>query len=888
MSEVVSDDEIVANENVKPNAQVVPGSGKPQIVSPTKLANAGGVPHKSPMNVSAIEEDIVVDMPATNSVLAKEEPKDEIDEEVDYDDDFEEEALSDEEEYKPKIVTTSKGPTPEPAQPASRQNLVTIPAVRAQSPQINSGRDPSAMADIRKAMENEKMKAEMSKATVQNVSDGGKKGFLADYESTMPRFNLQDGANPVTKAALQRLRDLKKMERGPISRFTVEKVELFSQRPQTEHSMFLANKSLKYCNSKTVSCQTGEDDVEIGTMTDDIWTDDKEMQFPTLTMGQSGKAGDEAAQMLPFLRRTLPLFEASLAENRNRQMPMAAQLDAAAAAADAQRVRLNSAFGLPDSFVRRCIGADVTVADVSVCHEWYGADHTLILYTWPWQQRPPAENGSVLDSFTRPMQSLVALYPISISGGTILQPARCLYSFCRLSSLVVVSGKSHIIIAGSEMGSLLAWDLRDKPRPPTEHSSKQNSESSPPDLSDPDLAPFQGALWLPPAFSTDSFAFSSSQETERPDADISEEAEAKKNGAKAIGIGIHSVEICCVRSSDGTGSDPLIFALDLMGVVSFWRVLEFATQEGSQVKLALQGTISLPSSTHSLGSFIDARSLCVHPQQQMQFVVVGTSGVHQAHRHQRVASVSDGPSTFELLGNFDDEDQSLQLPTEDAAAAAAAIPPPPALSALAQPCSAAFNPFFPGLLLVAYAEGDLALFDCTMCVPTTHWSGAVSKAPNLHVSVAWSPCRPCVFFVKSLDTLDIWDLAVAAHAPVESVDIPSQPGASSGPNIPLGAGISSELYVTDKGHPVVAHNGQTVALTLSASLTTPLQAAPEKYSKDENSIDTLLVSGRESMAVFPTLERHSRKMEVPQNYVVERDVMRRIVGVFHPLQAWIA
>ena len=53
---------------------------------------------------------------------------------------------------------------------------------------------------------------------------------------------------------------------------------------------------------------------------------------------------------------------------------------------------------------------------------------------------------------------------------------------------------------------------------------------------------------------------------------------------------------------------------------------------------------------------------------------------------------------------------------------------------------AAFNPFFPGLLLVAYAEGDalssqldgspkmaagdLALFDCSLCVPVTHWASA--------------------------------------------------------------------------------------------------------------------------------------------------------------------
>merc|ERR1719421_1858567 len=100
----------------------------------------------------------------------------------------------------------------------------------------------------------------------------------------MPKFNLVDGSKPAEKAALKRLRDLKKLKF--LDKRSVEKIDLFSQRPQTAHSLFLANKSLKYSRSKTVSCQTGEDDVEVGINTDDVWTDDKEMQFPTLTMGQ--------------------------------------------------------------------------------------------------------------------------------------------------------------------------------------------------------------------------------------------------------------------------------------------------------------------------------------------------------------------------------------------------------------------------------------------------------------------------------------------------------------------------------------------------------------------------------------------------------------------------
>jgi hypothetical protein len=868
----VTDEEV--DENVKPhaNVQVAPAEAKPPIAKRTEP--------KSPLNVTAIEEEIVVDISTNRGKppVQQNDSKDEIEEEVDYDDDFE--AASDgEKEYQPTIRTSiSKAPSPEPDKPrmvSIRPDTAGGASVRTGSPGIISAREPppaqASREAVREAMEKEKRKAQMSSnigPPKQDTVSSGNKGFMADYSSTMPKFNLGEGSRPSEKAALQRLRELKKLQL--FDRRSTEKLDIFSQRPQTEHSLFLAHKSLKYCNVKTVSCQTGEDDMETGTMTDDIWTDEKEVQFPTLNMGQSSKAENESSQMLPFLRRTLPLFEASIAETQHRQLPAAGQPDMAQGTSDAQRVKRNSTFGLPDAFVHRCIDANVSIADLCVCPEWYGADHTAVIYTWPWKKRPPPDAGNLLDVFTRPVQSLIALYPIiGGSDGNILRPARCLYSFCRLSSLVVVGSRSHIVIAGSEVGCLLAWDLREKPSPPSDHASNRGSDSSARTTeADADLEYMTGPIWLGSAFSTDAMTFSSVQDFASPDADEDDPAKSKEQ-PKALAKGVHDFEICSVRCSEGGGSDPLIFALDLMGTVSFWRVLEFASNRGTQIKLALQGSISLPSSSHSLCGFVDARGLCIHPQQQMQFVVVATSGVHQSHRHQRVASVSDGPGTFELTGHLDEDYVGT-------------------IGATTQPTSAAFNPFFPGLLLVAYSEGDLALFDCTMCVAATHWSGAIAKSPNLYASVAWSPCRPCVFFVKSLDALDVWDLAEKAYAPVHTVDLASHLGAVAGPGVPesYGTAVSSELYVTAKGHPVVAHNGKVVVLNLPASYTTPLQRAPPRYDKDEQAIDTLVVSGYEELSVFPTLEKHSRKVDVPQPFHVERDVMRRIVAGIHPLQAW--
>jgi len=876
LSELHSDEEIEGDENTRPpgNAQQVHRADK---VAPAPVKNghsstpkaakpAGRAPEA--LNHSAIEEDIQVN---TTVVEHKKEPTDEIEEEVDYDDDFEEADDDDEEEYKPKHA--SQQPSPEPDKPSGK--LVSIRpdtslSRRSPSPGLNSARDHGAMADIKKAMENERMKAQMSAVVAApNGTEAGtgsaRKGFLADYESSMPKFKL-DAAKPSEKAALQRLRDLKKM--GILDRRTTEKVDLYSQRPQSIHSLFLAGKSLRYMKLKTVSCQTGEDDQETGMMTDEIWMEDKEMQFPTLTSGQSAQSGGE--QMLPFLRRTLPLFEAALSESFHRQMPLAsmAAVDAQAAE-DAKRTRSHTSFGLPDSFVHRFFGTDVNIGDLSVVPEWYGADHALVLYNWQWTPRPAPPPGQVLEAFTRPLQSLMGLFPILSTpgaGGVNFRPARCLYSFCRLSSMVVVNERSHLIIAGSEMGSLLVWDLREKANPPKEHLNRSSQITQAPTRdADDDVAHFQGPLWLEPAFSTDSFTFSEMQDMGgKTEDEFDDDGGRAGKMAQNDAAGVHTVEVCSVRCSEGAGSDPLIFALDLMGTVSFWRVLELATMTGSNVKLALQGSICLASTMHSFGNFIDARGLCIHPQQQTQFIVTATSGVHQAHRHRRKAAVSDGPRSLEL-----------PLQSEERGDIGGAT---------AQPCGAAFNPFFPGLLLVAYAEGDLALFDCTICVPVTHWSGAVAKAPNLFTSVAWSTCRPCVFFVKSHDTLDIWDLAERAYAPLETIDLTSHFGMPAAPETP--GIVCSDLYVDAKGHPVVAWSGKVRAFTLPLTLTTPLQVAPERYAKDERLMDTLLVEGCEKSFVFPTLERHLRTVEVKSLLAVERDIMRRIVAGLHPLQAW--
>jgi hypothetical protein len=387
---------------------------------------------------------------------------------------------------------------------------------------------------------------------------------------------------------------------------------------------------------------------------------------------------------------------------------------------------------------------------------------------------------------------------------------------------------------------------------------------------DPEIAHFEGPLWIGTKFSTDMFATAASTTEED-----SEENGFKVGGkgweSKSLTGGVHSVEISCVRCSDVVGGDTLIFALDLMGVVSFWRVLELASVTNASLKLAMQGSLSLADGSHVLGNFLGASYLSIHPQQQAMFVALSTSGLRQAHR-QRSTSPGDGPAKLELIRHPDEEEDCSPFNSI--------------------PCSAAFSPFFPGLLLVAYLEGDLALFDSSICVPVTHWAGAVGArtggkgAPAGPPSVVWSTRRPCVFFVKCAATLDIWDLSERPTAPIHSVDLTM---AMSGQRPPLESGrpACAELIVDSTGRPVVAHDGTVSVFALPSVLTVPLQVVPAAHPHSERPVEELLMKGHESAHTFPTLAQHRRAIDIPGHCALECDVLRRVLVGVAPLQAWV-
>jgi WD40 repeat protein len=440
------------------------------------------------------------------------------------------------------------------------------------------------------------------------------------------------------------------------------------------------------------------------------------------------------------------------------------------------------------------------------------------------------------------------------------------------------------------MGSLLVWDLRAKPKEPMQHSIQANNFTDGGNVdqlcADEDIKHFQGPVWLDAMFSTDLYSLSGGAKAGVAlDSDETDDTLSRIGGDSAGSM--HSSEISCVRCSEGMGSDSLIFALDVSGVVTFWRLIELASVQGSMVKLALQGSLSVTQGTGALCSFLSAKCLCIHPQQQLQCVVASTAGLHQAYRV-RLASLSEGPRVLHSTANAGIRAND---PSPSAEAAADAAPPRDQLEDIdherlgsgAEPLAAAFNPFFPGLLLAVYADGDLVLYDTSLCVPIVHWASAVGVTLELTVSVAWSPTRPCVFVVKSGSSLDVWDLAENTSGPVMVTDLAKElatPTCASWSHA-----ICNEVGMTPQGQVMVSHGEFVAVFALPARLATPLTQAANQRGAHEQPIEALMLEGANPVPTFPSLSRYHRGMEVPPQCLLEKDILQRVLASAHPLQA---
>uniref|UniRef100_A0A0G4H4K6 Uncharacterized protein n=1 Tax=Chromera velia CCMP2878 TaxID=1169474 RepID=A0A0G4H4K6_9ALVE len=458
------------------------------------------------------------------------------------------------------------------------------------------------------------------------------------------------------------------------------------------------------------------------------------------------------------------------------------------------------------------------------------------------------------------------------------QPSRALYSLARVCAVAVVAlgGKDRGVVAGSAHGSLMLWDLEQRPHVPVSTSSSNSKgkgsmggdggEDGETEGAASERLWWNDALWLRPKQLTDSALMDAG-------GDADGDAGAGYGGSESLlAKGVHEFPLVDVSASDphANSGDGLVFALDASGGLTIWRLVDNpggviggGSGEGEgpgqgEEGAAVQKFLVL---TESSGVLQGSRSLPDKVQRKpralggMHGRTVGGAAVKSAGG---VGGAAEGPAPLRLEGVGTDH---------------------------SSPVYAAFNPFVKTLLLVAFSNGDLILSDVASTVPVTVWTAhmrgsAASSGSFKAVALAWSPTRPCVFFScrspeAGRDLLDIWDLAGAASLPPGSASVGAPPqgdvekrvAASLRPVacVDLGEAASQSLGANDAlmssgsfgdggalegdkreggvkrlfvgpGEVVVSHRGCPLVLPLNPEIVFPVQKPPKSFHPDKDLI----------------------------------------------------
>ncbi|CAD7975083.1 unnamed protein product [Amoebophrya sp. A25] len=647
----------------------------------------------------------------------------------------------------------------------------------------------------------------------------------------------------------------------------VEKGDIFSQRPQRRLELFL-NARGPYAARVTRGMQTGEELLEEGCQTEKERGEEKETQCPTLggrsemsTSSSSGSSGsaststggtaagsgaatdgaDEgetlldagsAAQLLPFLRRVLPLFEASLKSRTS----------SASSSSSKKRKDTQICDSASDAGVLNQIGFEHwTPTVIQSITGYLGSPHVLAAFD--------------LAPETSVYSSCVVVYAadalaggsggkfnenigVSSSGGPV-RAHRVFYSFEKITCMSYFSACS-VIVCGTAAGSLLLFDMRKVVSATSSSTSSQ--------LAGTFLKSSPGVIEEPPTYSTDIFAlhsmgdldggFGGSHDVDMLGTTTASTTTAMQDHDDATLVSATALqppflgEIVSVATSK-----ELLFVLDVAGSISSWRLLD------QDPKLVYIGPTVMDKSG-PLAARVVAVPREISPQ-SASYVVLSLGG---------------GPPTCN--GNHDVLASAFEPPVSDTAGS---------------PHSAVFHPVFASLLLIGYLGGDVALYDTTLAVPLLHFkhdfgshsvAGRPSKGAKASMrGIAWSPVRPTVFFVLTGAHMQIWDLAVSTTSFAENVALP--------PNLlPSGFGFT---VLAESGRPLyMSKAGCLVLMQVPEKYTTPLKAYPTTQPHLQNN---KMFDSRNNL--FDTRNKDSlaymRKVLENKNTKLEIDILHKVL-----------
>mmetsp|Transcript_51481 Transcript_51481/g.135899 ORF Transcript_51481/g.135899 Transcript_51481/m.135899 type:complete len:1004 (-) Transcript_51481:158-3169(-) len=821
--------------------------------------------------------------PAMPSPKAAEVDDEEINPEEDaapdgeYEDDFED-VETDEEANAVATSSEESYQAAHPSRPTSagvkqEVNRVVIP--RKEKPRPDEQLD--GLDELKKAMMQENSRSR---------TPGGPSGSptpVSGKQQYETRTKVYKQAATTDSAQAKRIAGLKNI--GVFQKRTQETFQVHYQRPLRPYELFRDRKTAAYANMTSVASQCqisaassiqglprpyddktenygwwldatcGDEQVEQGVQTEDVWKGIARVQCPVLVVSSSDDAAGNP-RLLPFLRRVAPLFEGAMNEAREGQV-VEPEEDASSPTSRGTTLSLGATLRMLPDLSAACPDLQWRVVHVTLCPEWCGADYALMVVSPSSSTvfQGEVEAGGAMGPFLRKLRSVIHMYELrkddGTAAGTERGPSQLLYSFSDLTSVATVPTRPHLVVAGSTQGVVIVWDLRVKPArpediiplngPETSESLRQlrglpsAGGSSPAKASGeaPELSPeLAQSLWYKRSASTDGMTFA------RGDRGLDED------GAPKLEHTIHTCEIVSVKCPDGVQGEAVVFALDCSGLASIWRILERETS----LNLQPVGTVRAGGTPDSIFSadFLGATSISLQPQQAERFAVASECGLYQASRRVDPTDISMGPRTMDNSATS----------------------------------ACAFNPFLPGLLLVAYFNGDLALWDQSLCVPITQWPGAISYCRGT-ASVAWSTVRAAVFAVKHGVNVDVWDLMTDTLAPVSSIQLPPAQGGDT-------KATSGSVMFSGAGHLVVGSGTSAYVIQVPKQLTVPLTTFPSSLPPT-TSVDELIVDREkysEGMDLqLPTLEILQRDLKIPIKYKVEAAALRQLLASIPAYQA---
>ncbi|XP_024136089.1 WD repeat-containing protein 60 [Oryzias melastigma] len=612
-------------------------------------------------------------------------------EKLDYEEDFDESADEHEEEKEP--------PEPEEREELTLQERKEMEAIQRAMAEENK-RAGTAQSRQTESKEPED-KPKWNKDSEENRMKASQRGKFIDFVAAKRReVSKKDTVKQIKRSTdLLRLIDLD---------FSVT-VSLLDLPPVSEYELYIRN--FGNANTKQAYTQCNEDDAERDIQTEDIETCEKWTQHPSQ---HSGACGDpnitqgaqertksdlnfDSQRLTSFLQSAsqvmLVLLEEDQAE-RKSQMKLKTQPDSSSFSDGSLQINTK----LPFLYGRQ----------VSMVHFSQVQRHTMLSVHMP-IAKPSAVR---LDANT-----IICIWNIWEPS----RPQKILLYEAEVECCCFSPGKAILVFAGTSVGSVVLWDLR-------EHASNHYSLK----IGDNEWTIRQ------PTFSTDAVMGGTGHLSPVTSVEV----------VPSIVAGAASF---LSPDDESSGLTFQLASLDESGVLNFWVVMELpkGSEAGSPTDLGLRpgGKVKLLHSSAIQTSKRSSQHNAVkrEPLQALLLKFLPTDSNH-FFLGTNLGLVSHGTSYgLKALPKFYRFQEVEERPVDV--------------------CSIHFSPFRPNCFLVGCGDGSIRMHTVRREHPAAEWSA--STAGERVVSVQWAQTRPTVFCVlDAASNLHVWDLLKNEAQPV--------------------------------------------------------------------------------------------------------------------------